>query len=269
MPSTDSGKLYTLEAGSGRVEVHQEGIFILNLDPQSNGYTLAQMDDYHRLARRDFRWGPPLHLQVRALASLNESKGTLGFGFWNDPFSLSIGQSGTARRFPAGPQAVWFFYGSPPNDMVLAPPVPGNGWKAAILRSPRIPSLLLAPAAMAAFVAAQVSILRRVVMTTAQKAIQADEALLHHKLDQSHLYELIWEKHFVRFLVDGELVLHSTITPRPPLGLVIWIDNQYAIASPEGGFRFGMLPIHEAQSLEISELEINGEPLTLEDEEHA
>jgi hypothetical protein len=38
---------------------------------------------------------------------------------------------------------------------------------------------------------------------------------------------------------------------------VVWIDNQYAIASPEKGFRFGVIPTGHQQWLEISDLEIN------------
>jgi hypothetical protein len=34
------------------------------------------------------------------------------------------------------------------------------------------------------------------------------------------------------------------------------MDNQYAIASPEGGFRFGVLPLAEEQWLEIRGVEV-------------
>jgi hypothetical protein len=37
---------------------------------------------------------------------------------------------------------------------------------------------------------------------------------------------------------------------------VAWIDNQYAVASPDGGFRFGVLPLAEEQWLEIRDLEV-------------
>jgi hypothetical protein len=39
---------------------------------------------------------------------------------------------------------------------------------------------------------------------------------------------------------------------------VTWIDNQYAVASPEKGFRFGVIPTSREQWLEISDLEISG-----------
>ena len=34
--------------------------------------------------------------------------------------------------------------------------------------------------------------------------------------------------------MDDELVFESQVSPRPPLGLVIWIDNQFAAFTPEG-----------------------------------
>jgi len=45
------------------------------------------------------------------------------------------------------------------------------------------------------------------------------------------------------------------VSPRPPLGLVIWIDNQYAAFTPDGKIGFGVLANDEAW-LEIKELEL-------------
>ena len=44
--------------------------------------------------------------------------------------------------------------------------------------------------------------------------------------------------------------------PRGPLGFVLWIDNQYAVASLEGRFGFGVLPLPETQWLEVDGLVI-------------
>lgn len=267
-----SHALVTLEeqvAGNGRIDSIEGRAVALENGPQPHGYALAQLDDYRRLDRHDFRWAPPLHLKLQARSSLPGPVGTLGFGFWNDPFSLSLGQAGAARRLPASPQALWFFYASPPNDIILAPPVPGSGWKAAVLRSPRIPPLLLAPAALTAFAAAQVRPLRRFVIGAARNVIQAEEALMTQRLDRTHSYELIWERSQAIFRVDGDEVLRSQITPRPPLGFVVWIDNQYAVASPEGGFRFGVTPTTKEQSLIIRDLQINGQPMAFRDERDA
>jgi hypothetical protein len=54
--------------------------------------------------------------------------------------------------------------------------------------------------------------------------------------------------------VDDALVLETSVSPRPPLGLVIWIDNQFAAFTPEGKVGFGVLK-NEAAWLEIEILE--------------
>jgi hypothetical protein len=249
--------LNPLTAGTGQVlRSTNDSTFDLKIGGQDEGYGLAQLDDYHHISRSDFRWRPPLQLCLKAKASTASPKGTLGFGFWNDPFSFSLGQAGAARRFPASPQAVWFFYGSPPNDIALAPPVPGHGWKAAVLRSPRVPAVILAPAALAAIVMAQIPLLRRFVMTTAINRVRTKETVIRTRLDQLHEYRLVWESDGTCFYIDDELVLESEISPREPLGFVAWIDNQYAVASPQGGFRFGVIQTEKPQSLKIEDLRI-------------
>jgi hypothetical protein len=215
------------------------------------------LDDYRPLPRSAFPWRPPLRLSLRARAHSAEPLGTLGFGFWNDPFSLSLGQGGAARRIPAAPQAAWFFYGSPPNDMALAEGVPGHGWKASVLRSTRLPSLLLLPGAAAAAALGQLPLIRGPVMRLARRFVRAREKIIEADLHHWHDYRLEWHAERVQFWVDGVLELSSDVAPRPPLGLVIWIDNQYAVASPEGGFRFGTLKTDEEQWLEVEDLVID------------
>jgi hypothetical protein len=52
-------------------------------------------------------------------------------------------------------------------------------------------------------------------------------------------------------------VFESPVSPNPPLGLVIWIDNQYAAFTPDGKIGFGVLPNPEPAWLEIKEIEMN------------
>jgi hypothetical protein len=244
------------EIGGGVVEGEPPDLVRLTVPPRSSSYADAQVDDYRNLPRKQFAWNPPLHLTLRARASHAEPIGTLGFGFWNDPFTLSLGQGGAARRFPAAPQALWFFYGSPPNDFSFSKDVPGSGWKAASLTSPRIPSLFLAPIAVGAIALAQIPGIRRPIMRTAQRAVRASERLLDVPLHQWHHYELRWESQRALFLVDGNLELEAFNPPYGPLGFIAWIDNQFLIASPEGGFRFGIIPISEQQWLELSDIRV-------------
>ena len=81
-------------------------------------YSDAQIDDYGQLARAHFPWHPPLRMEVQARSSLPAAdasstadsamlRGTAGFGFWNYPFSVR----GDILMLP---EAVWFFYASPP-----------------------------------------------------------------------------------------------------------------------------------------------------------
>ncbi len=219
----------------------------------SRRYTNAQLDDYHRPAGgpgplRRLSHAPPVSLRLRARASHSAPIGTLGFGFWNEPFSIAGGILST-------PNVVWFFYASPPSDMALVPGVPGRGWKAATLNTGRLPGLLVAPAALAAVALTRVPGLGRPVMSLARRFMTAHEApLADVALDEWHHYQLDWDLGQARFAVDGVERLRSPAPPPGPLGFVLWVDNQYAIASEAGQFGFGVRPLPEAQWLEVEDL---------------
>lgn len=241
--------LLTYEVGGGQVERVGERVRLV-LPPSDRHYADAQLDDYHDTGtsggkRRRFPDLAPLNLTLRARASHAAPAGTLGFGFWNDPFSLSGGVL-------AGPNVVWFFYASPPSDMALAKGVPGHGWKAATLNTGRWPSLLLAPAALAASLLTRLPGLGRPVMAAARHAVQAHETWLADvALNEWHTYALEWQLAEAVFWVDGVERLRAPAPPRGPLGLVIWIDNQYAIASRQGRFGFGLCQVEAEQWLEV------------------
>jgi len=251
--------LEKLLIGGGRVDEAGERIR-LTLPPTSNRvYADAQLDDYHPSApeadgRRvtlahltDF---PPRRLTLRARASHLNPAGTLGFGFWNDPFSLS-------GNVLAAPNSLWFFYASPPSDMALVDGVPGWGWKAATLKAGHPPRLLFLPAALAAIALTHVPGLGRPVMTAARRAVRAYESLLEDvPLTDWHDYDLEWQSEAAVFRVDGVERLRSPAPPSGPLGFVLWIDNQYAIASRAGKFGFGLCPVLEEQWLEVEGLKV-------------
>ena len=241
--------LRKFEVGGGRVEQSQERLRLV-VPPGVRRYADAQLDDYHSQGRRRFSHAAPVTLTLRARASHAAPPGTLGFGFWNDPFSLS-------GSVLAGPNVVWFFYASPPSDMALVDGVPGRGWKAATLNTGRVPPFILAPAALGAILLTRLPGLGRPVMAAARRAVQACEAPLSDvALDQWHAYELNWQPGEAVFRVDGAERLRSPALPRGPLGLVIWIDNQFAIASREGRFGFGLCPVAEEQWLEVEDLRL-------------
>jgi len=259
-------------------------------------YRLAQLDDYTKIPRSRFPLGFPLTLNLSARVSSNSIPGTWGFGLWNDPFGLSLGFGGNPFRLPALPNAVWFFGASEesylsfksfragPNEVQAkralqinsqfqdatsaiprASSVKGatnapfsaqredfaaNGFLAQTFRSPWFhPDLILAGLAL--------PFSRKVTRRLLGKVIDEDGIRLSVDVTQWHRYRLEWREDRVRFEVDNLPVFESRVRPNPPLGLVIWIDNQYAAFTPEGKIGFGVLENPEPAWLEIDELTVS------------
>ena len=221
----------------------------------TRAYRWAQLDDYHKVSRRKFLWQSPLKLSLLARSSLQEHAGTWGFGLWNDPFSASLGLGGMARRLPALPNCVWFFYASPPNHLEIHDRFPSNGFLAATFQSPCIPTLFLLPA----FLGLPLFVLpffAKQFRKWLRPIIKQDAVEIPIDLTQWHCYQIDWSDQNVNFMIDQKQVLSTKISPKGKLGLVIWIDNQYAAFRPDGKIRFGMLPQEEESRLEIKGLEI-------------
>jgi hypothetical protein len=237
----------TLEAGGGRVE--QRGAVTRFVIPPTNVhmYADAQWDDHYGLSRAKFPNRPPLRLALRARFSHEADGlgGTAGFGFWNNPFTLFGG------GFLASPNCLWYFAASPPNDQYLCDGVPGRGWKAATLNTGKWPGWLVAPAAAPAVLLTRLPGLGRPIMKLARRMIKAHERLLEVNMTEWHEYELLWEETEAVFRVDGVEVHHSPAPPAPPLGFIMWIDNQYAVASESGDFRFGLVAHKDERWMEI------------------
>ncbi len=217
-------------------------------------YRLAQLDDYAALTRRRLPWSAPLTVSLRARLSASDLPGTWGFGLWNDPFGLSIGFGGTAGRLPNLPQAAWFFHGSSENYLSLRDDLPARGFFAGALRSPRLPSLVLAPGLLALPFLALRPVSRRLRRLGARIVGEAAAPMLVD-VTNWHQYTFTWLREGVQFKVDSQLLLETPISPRGPLGLVLWIDNQYAAWAPDGGLRYGTLANPPAW-MEISNLEV-------------
>lgn len=216
-------------------------------------YRLAQLDDYTHLSRDAFPWQTPCSLSLQARASSSDIlPGTWGFGFWNDPFSLSLGLGGS-RRIPALPNTAWFFFASPPNYLSLRDDLPAQGSLAMTFRSPSWPATLLAPAGLMLPLAA-IPAFARILRRTARRSIHQDTTQL--QIDQSdwHSFQIDCKDDSATFLIDGEPVLQTPVTPLGPLGLVLWIDNQYAALPPDGRLRYGTLENPETAWIEIKHL---------------
>ena len=237
----------TVQAGAGMLE--------LAVAPTpAHRYSNAQITDY---TYRDFRfaWRPPLRMTVtaRASAGADALRGTAGFGFWNHPFSPDV----QAHRFFHLPQAVWFFFGSPPNAMQLAHGVPGHGWKAATLDAGRRAALALAPFAAPAVLLMQSRRIYDAIYPRIQRALAIHEHVLPGAwLAEWHTYTLEWRADGSRFWVDDVPVFSTPAAPRGALGFVAWIDNQYAIVTPQGRFGAGVIAVEQPQSLWLREVVI-------------
>ncbi len=241
----------------------------------SLSYRDAQLDDYSGLPRHKFPHRT-LSLSLRAKASSSSVAGTWGFGLWNDPFGMSLGFGGSPFRLPMLPNAVWFFYGSKENYLSFADsglgtgekntrptrPPAVNGFMAQTFRSPKFhPLLILAGLAL--------PFSRKVARQLLSKVIQEDSFSLSDMsrqqavglqsqsqgvdVTQWHRYRLEWSEKRVQFYVDDAPVFASLVSPNPPLGVIIWIDNQYAAFTPEGKIAFGVLA-GEEEWLEIEDV---------------
>ncbi len=232
--------------GGGKLYVENSVLRMAFELAQQGQYTDAQIDDYDNLPRVNYPWRPPLRMQVIARSSLPAAtlssagedtaflRGTAGFGFWNYPFSVR----GDILMLP---EAVWFFYASPPSNMALVPGIPGWGWKAQVVHSMR-PGSLAATVPLAATIAfGLLTGATRPAAHWMQKVSGACEALLPVEMTEWHRYTLEWQRNGASFWVDDTLVLRSPHSPSRPLGFVAWLDNQYALATPRGVLRFGTI----------------------------
>ena len=216
------------------------------------GYTDAQIDDYAGRRRGAYPWRPGTKLRLRARFSheADQLVGTAGFGFWNAPFG------DPTVPWPALPQATWFFFGSPPNDLPLTHGVPGRGWFASTLDATTGRALGLIPLALPVLLLNQFTGLRQKIWPWVQKRLEISFQPVNHAMTIWHDYQLYWGSSGCEFWVDGRVVHQTPFSPRGPLGFVCWIDNQFMVATANGRFRWGTLPVTTPQFLEVDALEI-------------
>ena len=217
-------------------------------------YRLAQLDDYSALPRRHFGHAPPWTLSLRARVSVADLPGTWGFGLWNDPFGFSLGFGAQAGRLPALPNAAWFFHASPPNWLSLHEGVPADGFFCGAYRSPRLPAVLLAPGLLTLPLMA-LKPLSRLLRRLASGIVRQEGAAVPVDVTMWHHYTISWLHEAVRFEIDGREVLKTPLAPHPPLGLLAWIDNQYAAWRPDGSLGYGTLE-NPAAWLEVTDPQI-------------
>ncbi|HZJ23014.1 MAG TPA: hypothetical protein VFD54_06875 [Anaerolineales bacterium] len=271
MPYTKLTPRFTPDAGVE--EISSGSAYRLSISAGSaQKYRLAQLDDYTQIPRSRFPLRFPLNFSLRARVSSNSIPGTWGFGLWNDPFGLSLGFGGNPFRLPALPNALWFFGASKESYLSFKEPlrpkqrhaIAANGFIAQTFRAPKFHLLLI-------LVGLAFPFSRKLTRRMLGKVIDEDGLQLSdHEVQQQaigvqsqgvdptqwHRYRLEWRDRRVRFEVDDIQVFESSVSPRPPLGLVIWLDNQYAAFTPEGKIGFGVLENPGPAWLEIKELEV-------------
>lgn len=247
-------KLTSYKTPNARVKEIERGWRLSIPAGNANEYRNAQLDDYARLSRRRFPHRFIRRLSLLACASSDSIPGTWGFGLWNDPFGLSLGFGGNPFRLPALPNAVWFFGASKENYLSFQngqthKPAPTNGFMAQVFRSPKFHPLLI-PAGLA------LAFSRKTTRQMLGRVIAEEGSAVSVNAAEWHRYSLTWEEKRVSFEVDNIEAFKSDVSPKPPLGLVVWIDNQYASFTPDGKVGFGVLANPEPAWLEIKELEI-------------
>jgi hypothetical protein len=293
-----NANMLTQRAFHGKVE-GQDASWRLEIgNGGPSAYRLAQLDDYAALARSRFLWRERTTLSLCCRVSQPNLPGTWGFGFWNDPFTVSLGLQGMARRLPALPNACWFFHASAENHLSFADSkiprfsdicreegrilgglttgipkepnptsgdvgvqvqeVPANGFLAQTFRSPRIPSALLAPGILGSPLLLVRPLSKWLRANIAGRLIREDAQRLSVDVTEWHTYSLKWDTDFVEYAIDGKKAFETQVSPKGPLGLVIWIDNQYAAWRPDGSLGMGVLANPptwmEIESLEVSAL---------------
>jgi hypothetical protein len=221
---------------------------------KADQYRLAQLDDYAQLPRNELPLRLPLEITVSARASSVSIPGTWGFGLWNDPFGFALALGGAQFRLPALPNAVWFFGASQESYLSFREAgredlAPMNGFLAQTFRAPKFhPSLILAGMTL--------PFSRLTTRRILGQIIADDEIRLSMDVTQWHRYKLDWRENRASFEVDNVQVFESQVSPHPPLGLVIWVDNQFAAFTPEGKIGFGVLENIEPAWLEVRDIDV-------------
>lgn len=238
-----------LAVGPSHVEWTSRRLRFVVEDAVETQLANAEIGDYRNRGRYRLPWWPPLRMAVRARFShpTEELSGTCGFGFWNTPFDMTHGD------VLAPPNAVWFFCASARSDMVTVPGHPGSGFRAEMINSGAMPSWLLAlgnrllqlPGVMPLFYQA------------AQTQVNAGAICLDDvEITAWHDYVLYWSRAEVVFSVDDREVLRVPHPPLVSLGFVAWMDNQWAVARPDGELHFGLEAIPGRQWLDLDRVEI-------------
>jgi hypothetical protein len=249
----ESPKLEARQTEGGGVVKSERGWHLRIEAGSSKSYRLAQLDDHGSRSRQHFTWRAPVTLSLRARVSAALIQGTWGFGLWNNPFGLACSPEKRLARLPALPHAAWFFSASRRSYLSLRNDRPANGFFAQVFRSGALGGWIV-PATLGLLLDTQRA-RRRLSNHVAEEAVEVG-------IDPCawHQYELHWQSTSIEFRVDQRLLLKCETSPKPPLGLVLWIDNQYAAFDPQGRLAWGFEASNEAAWMDIEALKCESRP---------
>jgi hypothetical protein len=245
-----------LTKGNGKSVLSDELISFELPENITKSYSNSQLDDYRTLSRGDFKWSPPLKMSLDAIFEITENKdgskltGTSGFGFWNDPFMM------TGLRWPTLPKALWFFYSSSESELYLNEASKGNYWRAMSLDAHHFKFFSILPLLSLSFPLFNITKFREWMWPKVRKLFKGEEKIIKTNQFDWHKYEIQWEKDYVTFSIDNKQLYRTEYSPKGPLGLVIWMDNQYLKIKPTGKIAFGSIQQQNSQKMLIKNLKI-------------
>ena len=220
----------------------------LSLNPTEKlEYSNAQWDDYRYLKRKDFQNHAELTFQCEAKwTGPDDMVGTSGFGFWNDPFMM------TGWRWPALPQAFWFMFESKRSKLSFESSEDHQtGLSAMVVNAKSLSAILWMMFCALTFPMLVLAPWRRWLRRVWPQALQQFKVPLNINTKTWQQYKIKWETNSIKFWVNDTLVLDQAVSVTEPQGLVIWMDNQYAVVEPWGVWSFGSEPINGEQALEL------------------
>ena len=136
--------------------------------------------------------------------------------------------------------------------------MPSQGLLAATFHARPLPSILLALGIPVIPLMAWPWAARRL-RSLGRRLIKQDAEGLELPITEWHHYSLAWSPSRVVFRVDEGTVFETPVAPQGPLGVVIWIDNQFAAFSPNGRLSYGTMPNPDPAWLEIADLCVDRE----------
>ncbi len=231
--------------GQASIATVAPGHYRLCITSDGTSYSNAQLDDYHHLPRRDYPWQAPVRVALWAKVPV-DALGTYGFGLWNAPYSP------LASPWPARPASAWFF-GNGRGDLAWTDRSAPTGFKAASLETRTWQALLIGMGAPLLLLLMKIPALYAWLWPRLTPRLRLAEQMLVRD-GAWHHYEIDWQPDSVTWCIDGQVVHQTPFAPCQPMGLCIWIDNQWLAAGPRGRWGWGL---HSDTSiLEVKEIRV-------------